>query len=241
MKLIIVRHGEPNYEIDGLTEKGKVEAELVSKKLVRENISEIYCSVLGRARLTAEPTLKKLGMTAEYCEWLREFDYHVSLPYLDEKTCAWDLLPSFAAEQDGLYSPTGWLEVEHIKNSDVPAAYERVCKSLDEVLARHGYERDGINYRVTRSNHDTVVLFCHYGLTCVLLSHLMHCSPYSLWQHVCTAPTATTTLYTEERRDGIAHFRAATIGDVSHLYIEGEEPSFAARFCECFRDDTRHD
>ena len=69
----------------------------------------------------------------------------------------------------------------------------------------------------------------------------MHCSPYSLWQHTCTAPTATTTLYTEERRDGIAHFRAASIGDISHLYAEGEEPSFAARFCECFADNTRHD
>ena len=105
MKLIIVRHGEPNYEIDGLTEKGKVEAELVSRKLTKENISEIYCSVLGRARLTAEPTLKKLGMTAEYCEWLKEFDYKVSLPYLDKEDCAWDLLPSFAAEQRMAVAP----------------------------------------------------------------------------------------------------------------------------------------
>ena len=136
MKLIIVRHGEPNYEIDGLTEKGKVEAELVSRKLTKENISEIYCSVLGRARLTAEPTLKKLGMTAEYCEWLREFDYHVSLPYLDEKSCAWDLLPEFAADQEGLYSPTEWLNVDHIKNSDVPEQIQTKINELSLLISQ---------------------------------------------------------------------------------------------------------
>ena len=32
MKLLIVRHGDPDYSIDSLTEKGWREAELLSKK-----------------------------------------------------------------------------------------------------------------------------------------------------------------------------------------------------------------
>ena len=32
MKIIFIRHGEPNYEIDSLTEKGWREAELLSKR-----------------------------------------------------------------------------------------------------------------------------------------------------------------------------------------------------------------
>ena len=60
MRIIIVRHGEPNYAIDGLTERGAIEAELVANRLVKENISKIYCSPLGRARLTAKPTLDRL-------------------------------------------------------------------------------------------------------------------------------------------------------------------------------------
>ena len=241
MKILIIRHGEPNYEIDGLTKKGKREAELLSDRLCRENISKIYCSPLGRARLTAEPTLKKLGMTAEYCGWLEEFKAPVKLPYLEAPECAWDLRPSFASEQEGLYSPDGWHNVDHIKASNATRRYSEVCAEFDKTLEKHGYRRNGRIYEVTKSNHDTVAFFCHYGLTCVLLSHLMHCSPYSLWQHLCTAPTAVTTVYTEEREKGIAHFRAASIGDVSHLYVAGEEPSFAARFCECFDDETRHD
>jgi probable phosphoglycerate mutase len=241
MKIIIVRHGEPNYEIDGLTDRGVIEAELVSERLIKEKVSKIYCSPLGRARLTAMPTLKKLGMNAEILDWLQEFDSPVKLPYLDSPNCPWDLLPEYVEECDGIYSPTRWLDVPHIKNSDVPEKYKWVTSELDALLARHGYERDGFGYKVTASNHDTIILFCHFGLTCVLLSHLMNSSPYSLWQHLCTAPTGVTVINTEERREGIAHFRAAAIGDISHLYTNGVEPSFAARFCECYSDDTRHD
>ena len=241
MKLIIVRHGEPNYAIDGLTERGAVEAELVSERLCQEDIAKIYCSPLGRAKLTAKPTLEKLGMDAEICDWLEEFSAPVKLPYMEKEDCAWDILPEFIEECEGIYSPSEWQNVPHIKNSRVPERYQEVCKAFDGLLEKHGYIRDGFSYKVTRSNHDTLVLFCHYGLTCVLLSHLMNCSPYSLWQHICTAPTGVTVINTEERREGRAHFRASVIGDVSHLYAKGVEPSFAARFCECYQDETRHD
>ncbi len=75
----------------------------------------------------------------------------------------------------------------------------------------------------------------------VVLSHLMNCSPYSLWQHTCALPTSVTTVFTEERREGFALMRATGIGDVSHLYAEGEAPSFYARFCECFSDGENRD
>jgi probable phosphoglycerate mutase len=116
-----------------------------------------------------------------------------------------------------------------------------VTEELDKLIARHGYVRDGYNYRAVKPNHDTVVLVCHFGLTAVLLSHLMNCSPYTVWQHMVFAPTSVTTIYTEERREGIASMRAPSIGDVSHLYAGGEPPAFAARFCECYDDETRHD
>lgn len=242
MKLLIVRHGDPDYEIDGLTEKGKREAELLADRLCREDICAVYCSTLGRARLTIAPTLSRLNKSAEYCDWLREFSYaEVKYPYLEAADCAWDVLPEFMNLHPELYLPDGWRELEEIKSSDVPQAYDAVIASLDEVLARHGYERSGKNYLAKRPNHDTVVLVCHFGLASVLLSHLMNCSPFSLWQHTCLAPTSVSVFYTEERRDGVASFRAGTLGDTSHLYAGNEPIAFAARFCECFTDDTRHD
>lgn len=243
MRIIIIRHGDPDYEIDGLTEKGKREAWLLGDRFANEKVDKVYCSVLGRARLTAQPILDRLGMTAEYCEWLREFDYaaKIKLPYMDEAVgCIWDIQPEYLNTLPEIYSPTEWHNAEFLRGTAVREAYDNVCREFDKVLASHGYVRDGYNYKAVRSNHDTIVFVCHYALSGVLLSHIMNCSPYSIWQNMVALTTSVTTLYTEERRDGIASLRCCGFSDISHLTQGGEEPSFAARFCECFEDDTRH-
>lgn len=113
--------------------------------------------------------------------------------------------------------------------------------SLDELLAAHGYRRQGEIYRAERPNTDTVVLFCHFGVECVLLSRMLNLSPMVLWHGFCAAPSSVTTLITEERREGEAYFRLGAFGDTSHLYAGGREPSFAARFCEMYSlTDQRH-
>ena len=53
MKLLIIRHGDPDYSIDSLTEKGWKEAELLKKRLLKLDISAFYVSPLGRAQATA--------------------------------------------------------------------------------------------------------------------------------------------------------------------------------------------
>lgn len=240
MKLLIVRHGDPDYAIDGLTEKGTREADLLADCLCREKITAVYCSTLGRARLTAEPTLKRLGLTAEYCPWLREFGYvKVRVPYADDPISSWDLLPEYMNAHPALYSPTAWREDDTIL-PEVAAAYDEVCAAFDTVLADHGYRRDGTQYRAEHANREVLMFVCHFGVSGVLLSHLMNCSPYTIWQHACLLPSAVTTFYTEERIEGIASFRCSGIGELSHLYAADEPPSFSARFCECFEDDTRH-
>ncbi len=241
MRILLIRHGEPDYAIDGLTEKGKREVALLAKKLSKEKIDKIYSSPLGRARLTAEPTARALGMEIEILPFMREFDAKLNLPYKNEPTIPWDVLPAYMNEQPRVYSLAQWQETPCVKESEVFSEYCEVCKAFDEILARHGYERDGYNYKAVRPNHDTIAIFCHFGVISVVLSHLMNCSPYSLWQHTCALPSSVTTVYTEERREGVALMRATGFGDVSHLYAQGEPSSFAARFCECFTDAERHD
>ena len=89
---------------------------------------------------------------------------------------------------------------------------------------------------------DTIAFVCHFGVECVLLSHLLNVSPMVLWHGMCALPSSVTTLISEERRDGAAYFRMSAFGDLSHLYAHDETPAFAARFCECFANaDERHD
>ena len=114
----------------------------------------------------------------------------------------------------------------------VEEEYKWVIKGFDDLLAKHGYVRCGNYYKAEKPSNDTIVLFCHFGLECVLLSHLMNVSPMVLWHGTCAAPSSVTTIHTEERREGIASFRMSAFGDISHLYVADQEPEFAGRFCE---------
>lgn len=42
MKLLIIRHGEPDYSIDSLTEKGWKEAALLAERISKLDVKEFY-------------------------------------------------------------------------------------------------------------------------------------------------------------------------------------------------------
>ena len=235
MRIIIVRHGDPDYSIDSLTETGWKEAAILSERLAKLDVKEFYVSPLGRAQDTAKPTLEKLGRNAVTCEWLREFNPRINRPDItNRKKCAWDWLPADWTKEEEFFRRDLWYTQETMQQADVKAEYDWVIGEFDQLLNKHGYARDGEFYRAEQPNQDTLVFFCHFGLGCVLMSRLMNVSPMILWHHTCLAPTSVTTFYTEERQKGIASFRAQSIGDISHLYAAGEEPAFAARFCEVY-------
>lgn len=243
MRLLIVRHGDPNYENDCLTPEGREEAILLARRLEKEKIDFAYVSPLGRAAETAGYTLRAKGMAGETMPWLREF--HVPafvFPHEPQvRDRCWDWLPQDWTTEPMFYDPKLWRNQERMEQYEVGREYDWVCNGFDELLSRHGYEREGSLYRVTHSNHDTIALFCHLGLSCVLLSHLWGVSPMPLWHSLCMPTSSVTVLYSEERTEGYATFRANAVGDTSHLFAGGREPSFSGRFCECFTDPTRHE
>ena len=234
MKLMIVRHGEPDYSIDSLTPVGWKEAEILADRLCKLDVKAFYCSPMGRAKDTASFTLKRMGREATILPWLQEFPAGVIRPGHTKPGCAWDWLPQDWTAEPDHFLRDRWMHTPAMEQANVPAIYENVVKGLDQLLAAHGYVREKDYYRAVSANQDTVVLFCHFGLECVLLSHLLNISPMLLWHGTCAAPTSVTILNTEERREGIAYFRMSTFGDTSHLYAAGQAPSFAARFCETY-------
>ena len=242
MKLIIVRHGDPDYSIDSLTEKGWKEAEFLSQRLTKLDVKDFYVSPMGRAKATASLTLEKLGRIAQEKPWLREFTVQMHRPDLEQLTdIAWDWLPQDWAVQEEFFHHDTWQNNDYMKAGDAKEQYDWVVNGLDEVLAEHGYVRDGYMYRTEQGNNDTLVFFCHLGVGCVLLGHLLNISPMLLWHGFCAAPSSVTTVVTEERRKGHAYFRMSSYGDTSHLYANEEPASFMARFCECYENDERHD
>ena len=242
MNIYIIRHAEPDYEHDTLTEKGWREAELLSRRLSKIQNASYYVSPLGRARDTASLTLKAVGREAEVCPWLREFDkgYQVSTQY-NPQGFGWDFPPA-AWTREPLYSdPERWMQAPAYLDTGIDRVYRAVTDGFDALVKKHGYERGDHCYHAVRPNTENLLLFCHFGVECVLLSRLFDCSPVMLWHHTVALPSSVTVVTTEERRAGTAIFRMSRFGDLSHLDAAKETPSFFARFCECHGDGTRED
>ena len=49
MRIFIIRHGDPDYQTDSLTPRGRREAEALAAYIERLQLTHIYCSPLGRA------------------------------------------------------------------------------------------------------------------------------------------------------------------------------------------------
>lgn len=238
MKLIIARHGDPDYENDTLTPKGCREAELLADRLARLDIGDIYCSPLGRAAKTASYTLDRLGRSAVVCDWLREFDtVRVKNMETGAESIAWDQLPALWTQIPEFYDKDSWHSASVMAGTGIDKAAKSVADGLDGILALHGYEREGGYYRAVSPNSDTLLFFCHFGVTCVMLGHLLGISPMVLWHGTITRTTSVTLLCTEERRPGAASFRMSMLGDISHLNAACEPPSFSGRFRELYTNE----
>ena len=61
MRLILIRHGDPDYSIDSLTEKGWREAALLAERAKSWQIDDAFVSPLGRGGGGAPPPVNKLG------------------------------------------------------------------------------------------------------------------------------------------------------------------------------------
>ena len=242
MRLLLIRHGDPDYANDGLTPVGKREAELLAERIAPLDVAEYYVSTLGRALDTARYTLERADRAAIPCDWLREFSIGVHRPDCGGLSqVPWDWLPQDWSKDPLLLDRERWHEHPVFAEMDLRSAWEAVIRDFEAVLAGHGYVRDGLCYRVERQSAETLVFFCHFGVSCVLMSRLLNVSPMVLWHGLAMPPASVTTLYTEERRPGIAAFRAMSVGDISHLYAHGQEPSFSARFCEVYGNGERVD
>ena len=240
MKLIIVRHGDPDYSIDSLTEKGKREAQLLVDRMKKINPTYCYCSPYGRAKDTAKYSLDALNMEAEIFDWMREFDCDVTLPSGITKNHCWDIMPKDFVSKDEFFTYDNWYD-GYVSHDGLNKRYNEVVNGLDELLSKHGYNRDGKLYKAVKPNADTVVLFCHFGVESIMLSHLLNIPPLTLLQGTIALPTSVTTLCTDERQDGIASFRMSSFGDISHLYVADEPPAFSGRFCELYTNtEERH-
>jgi len=234
MRILLIRHGEPDYSGDSLTPKGRTEAELLSRRMEKYQIRDFYVSPLGRARLTAEYTLKRMGREAEVLPWLQEFRAKVMDIARGRVRGAWDRMPREWEQYPESFDPERWTEIPPYQGSDVRQIWEETKAGVDELLARYGFRKDGPVWITERNSMDTIALFCHFGISMAILAYLTDISPLVCWQRMLCAPSSVTEIVTEERVQGEVAFRITKLGDIAHLEMNGEPRSTHGLFPECY-------
>lgn len=156
MRLIFIRHGDPDYSIDNLTEKGKKEVELLTERICKWfpdkadlNKVHFYTSPLGRAKATGAPALEKLQQTATELSWLQEFHYRTEYPknfFVEElrgcSTMCWDLIPEVYTADKNYFNKNKWQFTRLMKKGNIKHHYKEVCEGFDKLLAEYGYVRN---------------------------------------------------------------------------------------------------
>ena len=160
MRLMIIRHGDPDYDEDSLTPTGWREAEALSERMKELPVTKFYVSPLGRAKDTASLTLQKMGREAEVCTWLREFcPPYIKYPSTGEKHICWDWLPEDWMTIPEFFDHDHWMDHPAMQESSVGRIWQETVDQFDLLLASHGYRREGKYYRAENRNRDLIVFF----------------------------------------------------------------------------------
>ena len=220
MLLYIVRHGDPIYETDTLTERGKLQAEAVGKRMFDAKIDKIFSSPMGRAKETADPACRLLGLEKIIEPWAHEIGDERLTPFPDGK------LKSVSFVQNTYYRENGNInlpyersyECQGINQSRMKDAVERIEKCGNEFLERLGYKEENGIYKILRNNEEKVALFCHAAFGRAWISTLLHIPLHIMWSSFAYTHTGVTVIEFANNENGITAPRCLCYSDISHLY-----------------------
>ena len=175
MRIVFVRHGEPDYARDCLTELGRIQAKKAAQRLLGEGIGEIYTSPLGRARETAQAAAEVLGLPVKTLDFMEEVRWgSADGEELYAGGHPWAIADEMARQGMELNRPD-WRDAPWFRTNRVVECVDRVERGIDEWLAGFGYLREGKHYRHTaeEEQHKTVALFSHGGSSCAAMGHIL--------------------------------------------------------------------
>ncbi|MBN1583253.1 MAG: histidine phosphatase family protein [Anaerolineae bacterium] len=209
MEVLLIRHGDPDYANDSLTERGVDEARQLANALSSVPIDALYVSPLGRAQETCAWTAQLKDVTPITLDWLRERGIKRGPVYLWEAPGDMFLRDDTPGMQHDWFEPDGAMP-------EGREQFERVREGFNDLLRSYGYDRQGHGYRVEHGSNKRVALFCHKGVILTLLADILHWALPMVFVSLHIHPSGVTRLEMVEH-DGFAHLKALAINDLSHL------------------------
>ena len=223
MLLYIVRHGDSIYETDSLTERGKLQAEAVDKRIFDSKIDRIFSSPMGRAMETADPACRLLGLEKNIEHWTHEIQDERLTPFPDGKLKSITMLQNTYFRENGNidlpYSKA--YECTGINESNMKTAVSFIEDNGNKFLERLGYREENGIYRIIKPNEEKVALFCHAAFARAWLSVLLHIPLHIMWSSFNYTHTGVTVVEFKNNPNGITAPKCLCFSDMSHLYAEG--------------------
>jgi probable phosphoglycerate mutase len=209
MEILLIRHGDPDYANDSLTERGVAEARQLAHALSSVSLDDLYVSPLGRAQATCALTAEAKNVTPVTLDWLRERGIKRGSVYL------WEAPGDMFLGADTLGTQNDWFEPDGAM-PEGREQFERVRAGFDDLLRSYGYVRQGHGYQVENGSNKRIALFCHKGVILTLLADILHWALPMVFVSLHIHPSGVTRLEMVEH-DGSAHLKALAINDLSHL------------------------
>lgn len=221
MLFIYIRHGEPIYDPDSLTELGKKQAEHVAKYLSIKGIDHIYSSTSNRAIQTALPTTKLLNKDIIYLDFANEKHVwnHLTIPTPTGRDWLFHSkeITDFFKNQEIIDLGMKWYEHPKFINLPFKEEMNRILNESDRFFETLGYKHLGNGkYKVIKENNDRVAMFAHQGFGLAFLSLLLNI-PYPSFCTHFRLGHAEITFIEFKNEEGYAYPRVISLSNDSHL------------------------
>ena len=180
MLFFYVRHGDPIYNPDGLTERGFLQADALVERFKLYGLDEIYSSTSNRAILTATPTAKYFNKEIKLCPFAHEnlaYDEFTTPPGEGAKNWLFcdDKFKQILASREVKNMGENWVNHPAFANTKVKSGVERVNKAVDEFFLSLNFKHDRVRwcYTLEKPNEKRVALFAHGGFGASFLSSVL--------------------------------------------------------------------
>ena len=226
MILYYVRHGDPIYDPDSLTELGHKQAAALAKRFSLYGLDEVYSSPSNRAKQTAQPTCEARGLEMKICDWADEGLAGVDTGMKNkEGSFVWSFADREMAEKFNHPSVRAlgmeWYKHEYFKDFSFGKGMQRISDAVDEFLLSLGYkhDREKCCYHKVGESPERVALFAHHGASMMILSSILDI-PYPTFATRCSiGHTGVTVIGFGD--DAPIYPQVFQHSNDSHLYKEG--------------------
>lgn len=217
MNIYFIRHGEPDYITDSLTETGHQQAQKLAETIEELQLDEIYQSPMGRAKQTAAYSAQKLGIEPVTLDWLREICWGDMSGDAYSTASPWSLSDKFIFDDHEYPQGENWKEHPLVKNDRMVQSLEEHISNLESFLAEKGYVREGQLYRSEAGKESkNIGVFCHGGVISTCAAHLLNIPFFHFIVHTTIGLTSVSKIAISDKTE----YKAAKLiyfNDCSHL------------------------